>query len=96
MMAGNVLGKGYTAGVGMSIGTAFGRIAGTAGGAGCLEHQEIRRSNVQQLETLTREARALANGEVVRRQRREPKWRASCRSAMPAATARVSAPSFRP
>jgi tricarballylate dehydrogenase len=28
MMAGNVLGKGYTAGVGMSIGTAFGRIAG--------------------------------------------------------------------
>ena len=33
MMAGNVLGKGYTAGVGMSIGTAFGRIAGTRGGA---------------------------------------------------------------
>ena len=29
MMAGNVLGKGYTAGVGMSIGTAFGRLAGT-------------------------------------------------------------------
>ena len=29
MMAGNVLGRGYTAGVGMSIGTAFGRIAGT-------------------------------------------------------------------
>ena len=29
MMAGNVLGKGYTAGVGMSIGTAFGRVAGT-------------------------------------------------------------------
>ena len=29
MMAGNVLGKGYTAGAGMSIGTAFGRIAGT-------------------------------------------------------------------
>ena len=28
MMAGNVLGQGYTAGVGMSIGTAFGRIAG--------------------------------------------------------------------
>ncbi|MEI2733349.1 MAG: FAD-dependent tricarballylate dehydrogenase TcuA [Rhodoblastus sp.] len=28
MMAGNVLGKGYTAGVGMSIGSAFGRIAG--------------------------------------------------------------------
>jgi tricarballylate dehydrogenase len=29
MSAGNVLGQGYTAGVGMSIGTAFGRIAGT-------------------------------------------------------------------
>ncbi|MCS6764720.1 MAG: FAD-dependent tricarballylate dehydrogenase TcuA [Candidatus Protistobacter heckmanni] len=28
MMAGNVLGKGYTAGFGMAIGTAFGRIAG--------------------------------------------------------------------
>jgi tricarballylate dehydrogenase len=28
MMAGNVLGQGYTAGFGMSIGTAFGRIAG--------------------------------------------------------------------
>ena len=33
MMAGNVLGKGYTAGVGMSIGTAFGRIAGTSAAA---------------------------------------------------------------
>ena len=29
IMAGNVLGKGYTAGVGMTIGTAFGRLAGT-------------------------------------------------------------------
>jgi tricarballylate dehydrogenase len=28
IMAGNVLGKGYTAGVGMTIGTAFGRAAG--------------------------------------------------------------------
>ncbi|OLU35461.1 FAD-dependent tricarballylate dehydrogenase TcuA [Pseudomonas sp. PA27(2017)] len=33
MMAGNVLGKGYTAGVGMSIGTAFGRIAGSQAAA---------------------------------------------------------------
>ncbi|WP_137894446.1 FAD-dependent tricarballylate dehydrogenase TcuA [Ramlibacter sp. 2FC] len=33
MMAGNVLGRGYTAGVGMSIGTAFGRIAGTQAAA---------------------------------------------------------------
>jgi len=30
VMAGNVLGKGYTAGVGMTIGTVFGRIAGSA------------------------------------------------------------------
>ena len=29
IMSGNVLGKGYTAGVGMTIGTAFGRIAGS-------------------------------------------------------------------
>ena len=28
MMAGNVLGKGYLAGIGMSIGTTFGRVAG--------------------------------------------------------------------
>jgi tricarballylate dehydrogenase len=28
--AGNVLGKGYLAGIGVTIGTAFGRIAGTA------------------------------------------------------------------
>ena len=28
MMAGNVLGKGYAAGIGMAIGTVFGRIAG--------------------------------------------------------------------
>jgi tricarballylate dehydrogenase len=33
MMAGNVLGRGYTAGVGMSIGTAFGRIAGRSAAA---------------------------------------------------------------
>jgi tricarballylate dehydrogenase len=38
MMAGNVLGKGYTAGVGMSIGTAFGRIAGTQAAAAALNH----------------------------------------------------------
>ena len=35
MMAGNVLGKGYTAGVGMSIGTAFGRIAGVQAARAC-------------------------------------------------------------
>jgi tricarballylate dehydrogenase len=35
-MSGNVLGKGYTAGVGMTIGTAFGRIAGTRAAAAAL------------------------------------------------------------
>ncbi|MEB2318849.1 MAG: FAD-dependent tricarballylate dehydrogenase TcuA [Pseudomonadota bacterium] len=33
MMAGNILGKGYTAGVGMTIGTTFGRIAGARAAA---------------------------------------------------------------
>jgi tricarballylate dehydrogenase len=42
MMAGNVLGKGYTAGVGMSIGTAFGRIAGTQAAKAAALHQENR------------------------------------------------------
>ena len=37
MMAGNVLGKGYTAGVGMTIGTAFGRIAGTQAARAALD-----------------------------------------------------------
>lgn len=40
MMAGNVLGKGYTAGVGMSIGTAFGRIAGTRAAAAALQARQ--------------------------------------------------------
>ena len=39
IMAGNVLGKGYTAGVGMTIGTAFGRIAG-AQAAAAAGHRE--------------------------------------------------------
>ncbi len=49
MMAGNVLGQGYTAGVGMSIGTAFGRIAGDAGGAP-RRHAAARGAAMQQLE----------------------------------------------
>ncbi|MDB5958029.1 FAD-dependent tricarballylate dehydrogenase TcuA [Ramlibacter sp.] len=40
MMAGNVLGKGYTAGVGMSIGTAFGRLAGTRAAAAALQEAQ--------------------------------------------------------
>jgi len=37
MMAGNVLGQGYTAGVGMTIGTVFGRIAGSRAAAAALK-----------------------------------------------------------
>ncbi|MFI4927214.1 MAG: FAD-dependent tricarballylate dehydrogenase TcuA [Burkholderiales bacterium] len=44
MMAGNVLGKGYTAGVGMAIGTAFGRIAGTEAAAAALRAPTHRAS----------------------------------------------------
>ena len=40
MMAGNVLGKGYTAGVGMAIGTAFGRIAGAHAAKAAFESRE--------------------------------------------------------
>ncbi|MHC5348392.1 FAD-dependent tricarballylate dehydrogenase TcuA [Metapseudomonas furukawaii] len=44
MMAGNVLGKGYTAGVGMSIGTAFGRIGGVqAARAAGFQHSSSER-----------------------------------------------------
>ncbi|WP_269505090.1 FAD-dependent tricarballylate dehydrogenase TcuA [Burkholderia sp. IMCC1007] len=46
MMAGNVLGKGYTAGVGMSIGTAFGRIAGTQAARAALETTEATHAAV--------------------------------------------------
>src|ERR1700756_395230 len=44
MMAGNVLGKGYTAGVGMSIGTAFGRIAGTQAATAAAHHTGVQRA----------------------------------------------------
>ena len=40
MMAGNVLGKGYTAGVGMTIGTAFGRIAGVQAAQAAMAQKE--------------------------------------------------------
>jgi tricarballylate dehydrogenase len=42
MMAGNVLGQGYTAGVGMTIGTAFGRIAGTQAAAAALSQHVMK------------------------------------------------------
>jgi tricarballylate dehydrogenase len=37
IMAGNILGEGYIAGIGMMIGTAFGRIAGNESAARCFE-----------------------------------------------------------
>jgi tricarballylate dehydrogenase len=50
MMAGNVLGKGYTAGVGMSIGTAFGRIAGTQAAHAAKAAKEAAASPTQRAE----------------------------------------------
>lgn len=40
MMAGNVLGKGYAAGIGMAIGTVFGRIAGSEAAKAALHHRD--------------------------------------------------------
>ncbi|MCW8164836.1 FAD-dependent tricarballylate dehydrogenase TcuA [Verminephrobacter aporrectodeae subsp. tuberculatae] len=44
MMAGNVLGKGYAAGVGMSIGTALGRIAGSNAARAAIRKEPQRAS----------------------------------------------------
>jgi succinate dehydrogenase/fumarate reductase flavoprotein subunit len=110
MMAGNVLGKGYTAGVGMSIGTAFGRIAGTQAAAAAWasrsQQREHRRkrpcrsyeigASQQRFGPGTRRPGALANGDRRAARPPKPKWRARCRSAMPAATAKASAPCSRP
>jgi tricarballylate dehydrogenase len=40
MMAGNVLGKGYAAGIGMAIGTAFGRAAGVSAAKAALNQED--------------------------------------------------------
>jgi tricarballylate dehydrogenase len=42
IMAGNVLGQGYTAGVGMTIGTVFGRIAGASAAQAVLAKEAVR------------------------------------------------------
>jgi len=57
MMAGNVLGKGYTAGVGMSIGTAFGRIAGTQAALASKQAKTL----IQQTQTATKSGVSNAN-----------------------------------
>ncbi len=46
MMAGNVLGQGYTAGVGMSIGTTFGRIAGKNAALAALNKSALQKEAV--------------------------------------------------
>lgn len=43
IMAGNILGKGYAAGIGMTIGSVFGRIAGTAAAAQAGRDRKARR-----------------------------------------------------
>ena len=45
MMAGNVLGQGYLAGIGMTIGTVFGRIAGEAAAAGLSNRPRLERAS---------------------------------------------------
>jgi tricarballylate dehydrogenase len=47
MMAGNVLGKGYAAGIGMAIGTVFGRIAGTQAAKAALAAQASKSLNTE-------------------------------------------------
>ena len=42
LMAGNVLGQGYTAGVGMTIGTVFGRIAGASAGVSAVASLQMQ------------------------------------------------------
>ncbi len=44
VMAGNVLGQGYTAGVGMTIGTVFGRIAGASAARAAAIHEGVLRA----------------------------------------------------
>ena len=47
VMAGNVLGQGYTAGVGMTIGTAFGRIAGSSAARAALAAQAANEATLE-------------------------------------------------
>ena len=83
MMAGNVLGKGYTAGLGMAIGTAFGRIAGRGGRAPCPQ-TAASADPARELRT----APAIDGPSAPARSR-------VLRSATPAATAKASARSSR-
>jgi tricarballylate dehydrogenase len=49
VMAGNVLGQGYTAGVGMTIGTVFGRIAGASAAAAAHANEPVAESAPREL-----------------------------------------------
>jgi tricarballylate dehydrogenase len=53
LMAGNVLGKGYTAGVGMTIGTAFGRIAGVQAAKAAKASKAARAAKADQADKTT-------------------------------------------
>ena len=88
MMAGNVLGKGYTAGVGMSIGTAFGRIAGTQRAPRAAPCR--RRSACSRLTPLAARRRGAGRRRAAAGARGRGRARC-CRSATPAATAKASA-----
>ena len=55
-----MLGKGYTAGVGMSIGTAFGRIAGTNAAKAALEQNSLQRSSIKRQQPQNRANHASA------------------------------------
>ena len=61
--AGNVLGKGYTAGVGMSIGTVFGRIAGEQAALSALGKQGSQTEPTEQTEQSARTAQQQHAGE---------------------------------
>ena len=54
MMAATCWAKGYTAGVGMSIGTAFGRIAGTNAAKAALNHQKQPAALIHKAQTATK------------------------------------------
>ena len=67
IMAGNILGQGYLAGFGMTIGTVFGRIAGQGGGARMRETEAIARSAARSWRSATPAATAKASARSSRR-----------------------------
>jgi tricarballylate dehydrogenase len=101
MMAGNVLGKGYTAGVGMSLAPRLAALPPKRKNKNRPQRLSIKRKlqkqerTMQALEALTRDAKALARGEIVL-SAPEAEVARQLRSATPAATAKAFAPCSRP